>query len=189
MSDTEQREIEFVTGTIEGINQKGADKWAVEAKPAGSQYTRNLWTKDAELVRALSSRTGQSETFRCNVSHWTNQDGKPVRSLWIDGIGGSSDGTASAVAVPSGQSTSDTMSKEDWADKDRRDYRSRSWAHTISLLGPHLDKSAVDISDVVQLHSRLRLMVDLIYVDICRSHEFAHPNLGDGAQFGDDVPF
>ena len=84
----QQSDSEIVTGAVVGIIDKGADKWqvAVKTDPA-SQYSRNLWTKDGDLVHQLRQLIGTAMTFQCGVSMWTNQQGKPVRSLWINGVG------------------------------------------------------------------------------------------------------
>lgn len=134
MSETEQKEIEIVQGVIEGVTQKKPDTWQVEVKPNGSQYTKKLWTKDAELVTSLSAKLGQAGAFVCGASYWTNQSGAQVRSLWINGL---SDGTeiptpnitnvtrsvATPGAAPQGapalvKTTNDVMTKEEWARKD-----------------------------------------------------------------------
>lgn len=81
------REQEQIIGTVTGVVQKGADKWQAVVAPDGSQYTKNLWTKDIASVQYLTSMIGQRLAFLCNVSHWTNNQGQPVRSLWIDQVG------------------------------------------------------------------------------------------------------
>jgi hypothetical protein len=80
-------ESEVVQGTVIGIIQKGADKWQVAVQPFGSQYSRNLWTKDSLLVQQLSGLIGTEQAFLCGKSHWVRQDGTPVTSLWINGVG------------------------------------------------------------------------------------------------------
>ena len=80
-------EPELVTGTITGVVAKGGDKWQAIVQPDGSQYTKNLWTKDANLAGQLAQMVGQRQSFLCGSSHWTNAQGQPVRSLWINGVG------------------------------------------------------------------------------------------------------
>jgi hypothetical protein len=87
MSSMQAQESEVVQGTVVGIIQKGVDKWQVAVQPPGSQYSKNLWTKDEQLVASLSSMIGTQQSFMCGVSHWTNQQGQNVRSLWINGVG------------------------------------------------------------------------------------------------------
>jgi hypothetical protein len=83
----QQQEQELVVGTIQGIIQKGQDKWQVAVQPDGSQYTRNLWSSDPALIGQLSMMIQSRQSFLCRVSHWTGQDGGPRRSLWIQGVG------------------------------------------------------------------------------------------------------
>ncbi len=82
MTETAEREMELVAGVIGGITQKKADTWTVAVTPEGSQYAKNLWTKDADLVESLKTKIGQEGAFVCGASYWT-LDGKQVRSLWI----------------------------------------------------------------------------------------------------------
>jgi hypothetical protein len=96
----QERETEQVVGVVTGIVQKGADKWQAAVAPDGSQYAKNLWTKDAQLVAYLSSQIGNRLAFACNVSHWAMQDGTPVRSLWIDQVGPPSVGSPAMAGPP-----------------------------------------------------------------------------------------
>jgi hypothetical protein len=99
-AQTPERETEQVIGTVTGIIQKGPDKWQAVVVPDGSQYGRNLWTKDEQLIAALSQRIGQRLGFACNVSHWNMQDGTPVRSLWIEAVGMASPDSAAMQGPP-----------------------------------------------------------------------------------------
>ena len=83
----QQQESERVSGTVTGIVVKGADRWQVTVMPQGSQYARNLWTKDGALVNDMQMRVGQAFDFLCGISRWTNASGQPVRSLWINSVG------------------------------------------------------------------------------------------------------
>jgi hypothetical protein len=132
-----EREIELVAGTIGGITQKKADTWTVAVTPADSQYAKNLWTKDVDLVESLSAKIGQAGAFVCGASYW-ERDGKQVRSLWIDSVENADAVEAvSSVATPAAASktaadtavklaagspqrsvSSEGMSKEEWARKD-----------------------------------------------------------------------
>jgi len=86
MTVAPQAETEIVSGVIQGIVAKGQDKWQVEVN-VGQQNPRRLWTKDAALVGQLSMMIGQQTSFLCGISHWTNNSGQQVRSLWINGVG------------------------------------------------------------------------------------------------------
>jgi len=96
----QERETEQIVGTVTGIVQKGADKWQAVVQPDGSQYTKNLWTKDEQLIVSLSRMIGQRLGFACNVSHWNMQDGTPVRSLWIDAVGAVAPGSPAMQGPP-----------------------------------------------------------------------------------------
>jgi hypothetical protein len=129
----EEREIELVAGTIGGITQKKADTWTVVVTPEGSQYAKNLWTKDADLVVSLGAKLGEHGAFVCGASYWTMNDGKQVRSLWIDSVADGTENVPERVATPaaaapdpktlanvinSPSKSSSEMSKEEWARKD-----------------------------------------------------------------------
>ena len=86
MTVAPQAETEIVSGIIQGIVAKGQDKWQVEVN-VGQQNPRRLWTKDQALVGQLSMMIGQQTSFLCGISHWTNNQGQNVRSLWINGVG------------------------------------------------------------------------------------------------------
>jgi hypothetical protein len=96
----QERETEQVIGVVTGLVHKGQDKFQAVVQPDGSQYTKNLWTKDEQLVSYLSSQIGNRLAFACNVSNWNLQDGTPVRSLWIDQVGPPALGSP-AMAGPS----------------------------------------------------------------------------------------
>ena len=118
---TPEREIEIVAGVIEGVTQKKPDTWQVAVKPDGSQYTKNLWTKDSELVSALTAKLGQAGAFVCSASYWTNASGTQVRSLWInqEGTEGVTVEPAQTRATPgTAPKAADAMTKEDWQRKD-----------------------------------------------------------------------
>jgi hypothetical protein len=176
MSETEQNETELVSGVIEGVTQKRPDTWQVAVKPEGSQYAKNLWTKDSELVTALSAKLGQHGAFVCGVSHWTNSEGKPVRSLWVNSVGDApvlDDLHIKANVAP----TSEGMTPEKWDAKERRDYRSRAWAQTLAAF-QHTIK--VD-EDPVKVFERLQPFQRKVYTDVTQS--FAFPD--DDS----DIPF
>jgi len=94
------RETEQIVGNLTGIIQKGPDKWQAVVVPDGSQYGKNLWTKDQNLIATLSTMIGARLAFACNVSHWNMQDGTPVRSLWIDDAGNADAGSPAMQGPP-----------------------------------------------------------------------------------------
>ena len=169
MSEQAEKETEMVVGTISAITQKGPDKWQVAVKPEGSQYAKNLWTKDGELVGSLSQKIGQHGAFVCGVSNWTNQSGQDVRSLWINSVGDEQRLDDLHVKVNSPAPTSDGMTPEKWDAKERRDYRSRAWAQTLGAFS-HTIK--VD-EEPAAAFARLQPFQRKVYEDVCGM--FAYP--------------
>lgn len=100
MSNYEQRETEQIVGTLTGVVHKGDDKYQAVVAPDGSQYTKNLWTKDMQVVQFLSSQVGNRMAFACNISHWQRQDGQNVRSYWIDQVGPPAPGSPAMAGPP-----------------------------------------------------------------------------------------
>ena len=121
MTVAPQAETEVVTGIIQGIVQKGTDdygnpdKWQVEVN-TGQQNPRRLWTKDANLIGQLSAMVGQQQSFLCGKSHWTNDQGAPVTSLWVNGVG-PADGfqqQSQAPAQPQQQWPAQAQPQQSW---------------------------------------------------------------------------
>ena len=81
-----QPEIEVVTGQVMHVIVKGEGKWQIAVQPQGSQYTKNLWTKDAGLVQQMEASINHHFSFVCGPSYWNMADGKQVRSLWINSV-------------------------------------------------------------------------------------------------------
>ena len=171
MSETQAPE--YVAGVIEGITQKKPDTWQVSVKPDGSQYSKNLWTKDAELVGRLTPLIGQHRSFVCGASDWVNAQGNPVRSLWINQIQEGDAGPPSSSQPASSQS-----GDVDWDAKERRDFRSRAWGQTVAAM-THTIKVDEPPGDIFR---RLHTLQRMIYRDIVR-------DLDENAHEDDDVPF
>ena len=81
-----EREVEVVTGQVTHIIVKGEGKWQIAVQPQGSQYTKNLWTKDYGLVQQMEANINSWYSFVCGVSPWTNAQGQPVKSLWVNEV-------------------------------------------------------------------------------------------------------
>jgi len=77
-----------VNGTVEGVEIKPNGRFVVKVREYGSssQYSLNLNTKDTGLAQQMMGAIGQSFSFVCGLSHWTNQSGQPVTSKWINGV-------------------------------------------------------------------------------------------------------
>jgi hypothetical protein len=91
------KETEVIAGLLDSIVSKGEAKWQIKVLPAESKYTKSIWTKSQEMCDALTPQIGQAVTILCNVSHWTNQEGKPVRSLWAESVGNGSGPVQQAI--------------------------------------------------------------------------------------------
>ena len=165
MSETEQREQELIAGVIAGITQKGPDKWQIGVTPDGSQYAKNLWTKSRETVDALSALIGQHRMFVCNVSHW-EQNGEPRRSLWLDSVREGLDevpvelpGKPSAAtrAVAATHSTTEGMSKEEWARKDSAGHKRACIAIAVSALS-HTMPADPSLEDLNRFGERVAIL-------------------------------
>jgi hypothetical protein len=86
MQAPQQGNEEVVTGQVTAVIAKGGDKWQVAVQPQGSQYTKNLWTKDFGLVQQMQANINSWYSFVCGASHWTNNQGQNIRSLWINSV-------------------------------------------------------------------------------------------------------
>jgi hypothetical protein len=91
MSYQEQQgggESVVVNGTVEGVEIKPNGRYVVKVREIGSQsqYALNLNTKEQPLAQQMMNSIGQSFSFICGLSHWTNQTGAPVTSKWINGV-------------------------------------------------------------------------------------------------------
>jgi hypothetical protein len=138
-----EREMELVAGTIGGITQKKADTWTIQVTPEGSEYAKNLWTKSTSLVEALAAKLGQHGAFVCNASYWTMNDGKQVRSLWIEAEANGTENIPERVATPApaaqpaapqSRPAGEGMSKEEWARKDSAGHKRACIAIAVSAL-------------------------------------------------------
>lgn len=175
---TTERPTVNVVGIITGIIQKKADTWQVAVKPEGSEYTKNLWTKDADLIESLSARIGQQGGFICGSSTWTNQSGQEVKSLWINAVASAAAmPTLTAGNAPAQQGQFVEAQAVDWDAKERRDFRSRAWAQTISAFQHTIKTDETPNAVFIRLQEFQRL----VYQDVCGM--FAYP------EDGSDLPF
>jgi hypothetical protein len=77
-----------VNGTVEGMEVKPNGRYVIKVREIGSQsnYALNLNTKEQGLAQQMGQSIGQSFSFVCGLSHWTNNSGQPVTSKWINGV-------------------------------------------------------------------------------------------------------
>ena len=126
MSETEVRETELVTGTIESVITKGEGKWQIVVKPDGSQYTKNLWTKSQSHMEAATAKSGQHGGFPV-LGLALDEPGRKAGTVVVarghrGGWGSKppkrdreSSGRSPAAAP---RASTDGMTKEEWARKD-----------------------------------------------------------------------
>jgi len=152
---SEEKETEIVAGVIEGVTQKRPDTWQVAVKPEGSQYTKNLWTKDKALVESLSEKLGQQGAFVCSASYWQNNSGAQVRSLWISEP--AEEGAVSAPAAAGAPAPTpppeEKMSKEDWKRKDSAIHK-MACIKTAAAALTHTIPSDPSTEDLNRFHER-----------------------------------
>jgi hypothetical protein len=77
-----------VNGTVEGMEIKNNGRIVVKVREIGSnsQYALSLNTKEQGLAQQMGNSIGQAFSFICGLSHWTNNQGQPVTSKWINGV-------------------------------------------------------------------------------------------------------
>lgn len=159
----------------------------------GNQYPFKVSTKKEDVIaKGRELRGPEGATWHINAlegEKMNEHTGKPYVNRYLNDVTPGNTATADTVApTASGNATSapsDAMTKEDWNEKDRRDYRSRSWAHTISAFS-HTIK--VD-EDPPAVFGRLSIFQALIYRSICGDRAFAYPDSGSSPPVDDDIPF
>ena len=80
-------EGEYIAGVIIQVQaHRSGDKWLIEIQPDGSQYTKNIWTKDQQAAYQLAQMAGQHQGFMVNVNvdQQTNK-----RYMWLAMAGAS----------------------------------------------------------------------------------------------------
>ena len=168
-------ETEVVAGEIKAILQRAADKWQVEVQPSGSNYTKKLWTKDAEVIAGLSSRLGENERFLCNASHWTNSEGRDVRSLWIHQVGGDLPMTSTGAPVSVSGGGGGTSARPEFQRELSPEAQARIEKHQVRELKAEAWRTAAalfvhedipDISGMTALYGRLKLFQSMVLSDI-----------------------
>lgn len=191
MSDTE---VKSVVGTNGGITEKDNGWYEIQVKVPGKEYPVKLATKKKELVegvRALASGEVATFSFKETESDRINpHTDKPYINRYFEGV--EAGGTLAASSSGGGGHREDV----DWDSKERRDYRSRSWAHTISAF-QHTIK--VD-EDPMLVFGRLHSFQQAIYNDIVRELAEGAPaqqtlpnvpaaNPDEPPHDDDDIPF
>ena len=155
-----------VVGKNDGIKEKAQGWHEVEVSVPGKNYPVRLATKRTALIDALRATIGQVATFTYTEtdSNRTNPNtGNPYKNRYLESVeAGAQAPQGGGTAGGSSGGDDQRMSKEEWRDKDRRDFRSRAWAQTISAYA-HTIKAE---DDAVSTFQRLKPFQEMIYKDI-----------------------
>lgn len=169
-------EQKVAEGICREISERG--DWITFHIDVGSQYPVRLATKKSEIIEEgrAASRSGAVMAWYYNeveTEKINEKSGKPFINRYLEKVE-ASNGTSTTTSSTS-QGVDEKMTKADWDNKDRRDYRSRSWAQTISAL--HQKEGETDDAYFLRLQSFQRK----VYTDITGT--FAYP------EDGSDLPF
>jgi hypothetical protein len=176
-----------VVGTNGGITEKANGWFEVQVAVPGKQYPVKLATKKSELIDAVRGVGAAVATFSYKETESENinpNTNKPYINRYLEGV------EAGGTPAPAGG----TGHKEDvdWDAKERRDYRSRSWAHTISAFSHTIKPD----EDPALVFARLRTFQNAIYKDIVRELDADAPaaapkqqTIDEPPRDDDDIPF
>lgn len=194
MSETE---VKTVVGTNGGITEKANGWYEIAVAIPGKQYPVKLATKKSEIVdsvRALGSGEVGTFSYKETESDKINpHTDKPYINRYLEGVEAGGTPAASSGGGGGGGGREDV----DWDSKERRDFRSRAWAHT---LGAFQHTIKLD-EDPMLVFARLHSFQQAIYKDIVRElAEDAAVRDGSGVQIAtqnpdepphddDDIPF
>lgn len=186
-----------VVGVCTGITERKEGWHQFEISIPGRDYPVKLDTKIEDLIDAARAvkNTGEIATFtyteKDSGTPNPHRPGSNFLNRYLEGVEAGShapEGSQAADAGSTAPSGGDGSGYEPQArytkeeiktfeDKERRDFRSRSWAHTMSAF-THTIKTDEEVGDVF---ARLKPFQRKIYEDICQG--FAY-DVDDS-----DVPF
>lgn len=165
---------EVAVGILQGIEERQGGWHRFSIAMPGKQYPLKLDTKQSDIIEAARAAMGQLATWEYTekdadkINPHTNT---PYKNRYLEGVvlGATDEAQAAAAQTSQNSSTAggrgDEMTKADWEAKERRDFRSRAWAHTISAMA-HTIK--VD-EEPLAIYERLHPLQRLIFVDIVRN--------------------
>lgn len=167
-----------VVGTNGGIEEKPTGWFVVSVLVPGKEWPIKLETKRTALIDAVRSTQGGVSTFSYTEresDRINERSGKPYVNRYLEGVelGGQTQlptgntGGGGAAAPAGGNSGT-----VDWDAKERRDYRSRAWAQTISAFA-HTVRADEPVDAVF---GRLWPFQKLVYEDIVRDLAEDHPS-------------
>lgn len=158
-----------VVGKNGGIEEKATGWFEVKVMVPGKEYPVKLATKRSSLideVRALGTEVGTFHYKETESDRINERTQKPFINRYLEQV--EQGATAAASAVTAGGSRDNV----DWDAKDRRDFRSRAWAITISAFVGTIKPD----EDPVLVYNRLRPFQRLLYTDIVQELEPNNPN-------------
>jgi hypothetical protein len=190
-------ELKSAVGTLKGWQDKPTGWTDFEVLVPGRQHPTKVSTNDPELVLAAKALGTDVGTFVFNEVESENinpRSGRPYLNRYLQEVHHGvvqvqtqPNATAGSAPTPtaggSEQQTWETpprYSEEEvkrFEDKERRDFKSRAWAHTISAFNHTIPTS----EDPAATFDRLKPFQRKVYEDICGS--FAYDVTDD------DIPF
>lgn len=155
-----------IVGTYDKIEEKKSGWFDVHVKVPGKNYPVRLATKQSGLldqVRELGDNVGTFTYKESESSTINERTGNPYINRYLESVTPGATAQAQAAATASG--SGEKMTKEEWNAKDRRDFRSRAWAQTISCFA-HTIKAPLDEVDPVLIFAKLKPFQRKLYEDI-----------------------
>lgn len=153
-----------IVGRSDGIKEKSQGWYEVEVLAPGKKYPVRLATKSSTILDQVRETNGGTATFTYTESESEKinpNSGKPYINRYLEGC------VAGATTEAQAASDSDRMTKEEWNAKDRRDFRSRAWAQTISAFAHTIEVG----DDPVLIFARLKPFQRKLYEDIVQELE------------------
>lgn len=155
---------ETIVGTCQSTEQKPGSEWVrflIEVQ--GNKYPVRADTRDPDIIAAGRGVGAEVATWTLNVveSDKVNpRNNKPYINRYLEAVELGGTPGQGAAAAGGGQYTQADIDRFD--EKDRRDFRSRAWAQTISAFH-HTVKTD---EDPILVFNRLKPFQKLLYEDI-----------------------
>lgn len=171
-----ESEAKTAVGKRVGIMEKNGG-WTQFVIDVGRQYPLKLDTKIPAVVEACRAFGEGTGVWHYNESPGNPNPNKPGtfypnRYLSkVEPVTG--DGQSSTHSAADGGSE-ERMTKTDWDNKERRDYRSRAWAQTLSLFTPHVDLQTLLPEQMDLVFGAMQTWQRKIYHDV--TGNFSYPD-------------